>query len=54
VFEAKVGRVTTHDAIIYRHKAAIDREGIVRHVFSAQRGVEKHVDEALKALRSLN
>jgi peroxiredoxin Q/BCP len=32
----------------------IDREGIVRHVFSSQLGVEKHVEEALKALRSLS
>lgn len=28
----------------------IDREGIVRHVFSSQLGVEKHVEEALKVL----
>jgi len=32
----------------------IDREGIVRHVFSSQLTVEKHVEEALKALRSLS
>jgi thioredoxin-dependent peroxiredoxin len=32
----------------------IDREGIVRHVFSSQLGVEKHIEEALKALRSLS
>ena len=32
----------------------IDREGIVRHVFSSQLGVEKHVEEALKALQSSN
>ena len=32
----------------------IDREGIVRHVFSSQLGVEKHVEEALEALRSLS
>jgi thioredoxin-dependent peroxiredoxin len=32
----------------------IDREGIVRHVFSSQLGVEKHVEEALKALQSLS
>ena len=30
----------------------IDREGIVRHVFSSQLGVEKHVEEALHALGS--
>ncbi len=32
----------------------IDREGIVRHVFSSQLGAEKHVEEALKALRSIS
>ena len=32
----------------------IDREGIVRHVFSSQLGAEKHVEEALIALRSIS
>jgi peroxiredoxin Q/BCP len=32
----------------------IDEEGVVMHVFSSQVGVEKHVDEALKALQSTN
>jgi len=32
----------------------IDREGIVRHVFSSQLGVEKHVEEAIKALQSIS
>ncbi len=31
----------------------IDRDGIVRHVFSSQLGAEKHVEEALIALRSI-
>ena len=31
----------------------IDREGVVRHVFSAQRGVHRHVEEALGALRAI-
>ncbi len=31
----------------------IDQEGMVRHVFSSQLGAEKHVEEALKALRSI-
>lgn len=31
----------------------IDRKGIVRHIFSSQFNPRKHVDEALKALRSL-
>ncbi len=29
----------------------IDREGVVRHVFSSQLEVEKHVEEAIQALR---
>jgi peroxiredoxin Q/BCP len=32
----------------------IDEEGVVRHVFSSQLGVEQHVEEALKALRSVH
>ena len=32
----------------------IDREGIVRHVFSSQLGAEKHVEEAIKALQSIS
>jgi peroxiredoxin Q/BCP len=32
----------------------IDREGIVRHVFSSQLGTEKHVEEAIKALQSIS
>ena len=32
----------------------IDREGIVRHVFSSQVGVEKHVEEALEALHAVS
>jgi thioredoxin-dependent peroxiredoxin len=32
----------------------IDTEGVVRHVFSSQIGVEKHVEEALKTLRSIS
>jgi peroxiredoxin Q/BCP len=31
----------------------IDREGVVRHVFSSQTGVTRHVDEALNALREI-
>jgi peroxiredoxin Q/BCP len=31
----------------------IDEEGVVRHVFSSQLGVEKHVEEALQALQTL-
>ncbi len=32
----------------------IDGEGVVRHIFSSQIAVEKHVEEALKALESIN
>jgi thioredoxin-dependent peroxiredoxin len=32
----------------------LDQEGVVRHVFSSQLSVAKHVEEALKALRSNN
>jgi thioredoxin-dependent peroxiredoxin len=32
----------------------IDKEGVVRRVFSSQLGVEQHVEEALKALRSVH
>jgi peroxiredoxin Q/BCP len=31
----------------------IDQEGVVRHVFSSQLAVEKHVEESLEALRSI-
>src|SRR5918994_7021461 len=31
----------------------IDEEGVVRHIFSSQLGVEKHVEEALQALQTL-
>jgi thioredoxin-dependent peroxiredoxin len=32
----------------------IDQEGIVRHVFSSQISVERHIQEALEALHSLS
>jgi thioredoxin-dependent peroxiredoxin len=32
----------------------IDQEGVVRHVFSSQIGVERHVREALEALHSIS
>ncbi len=31
----------------------LDKEGVVRHVFSSQLGVDKHVEEALEALRAI-
>jgi thioredoxin-dependent peroxiredoxin len=32
----------------------IDREGVVRHVFSSQTGVQRHVGEALDALQEIS
>jgi thioredoxin-dependent peroxiredoxin len=32
----------------------IDEEGVVRHIFSSQLGVSRHVEEALEALGSIN
>jgi peroxiredoxin Q/BCP len=32
----------------------IDEEGVVRHIFSSQLGVEQHVEKALKALQSIS
>jgi peroxiredoxin Q/BCP len=32
----------------------IDEEGVVRHIFSSQLAVERHVEEALKALQSIS
>lgn len=32
----------------------IDKQGIVRHIFSSQLQVSKHVDEALRVLKSLH
>jgi peroxiredoxin Q/BCP len=32
----------------------IDEEGVVRHIFSSQLGVEQHVEEALNALQSIS
>ena len=31
----------------------IDREGIVRHIFSSQVGIDRHVEDALEALESI-
>ena len=31
----------------------IDKEGVVRHVFSSQLGITRHVEEALRALRAI-
>ena len=31
----------------------IDREGIVRHIFSSEVGIDRHVEDALEALESI-
>jgi thioredoxin-dependent peroxiredoxin len=37
-----------------RVTCVIDEEGVVRHIFSSQLGVSRHVEEALEALGSIN
>ena len=32
----------------------IDREGIVRHIFSSQVGIDRHVEDALETLESID
>ena len=32
----------------------IDREGVVRHIFSSQVGIDRHVEDALEALESIS
>ena len=32
----------------------IDKEGVVRHIFSSQLGVTRHVEEALRTLESIS
>jgi peroxiredoxin Q/BCP len=32
---------------------AIDRQGTIRHVFSSQMNAERHIGEALQALRQM-
>jgi peroxiredoxin len=44
----------TRGGYYYPVTYVIDEEGVVRHVFSSEVGVEKHVDEALEALQSTN
>ena len=39
--------------MIGSRSTTFDNTSIVRHVFSSQLGAEKHVEEALKALRSI-
>lgn len=50
---ARYGVPKTLGLIPGRATYVIDRDGIVRHIFSSQFQVHKHVDEALQALRGL-
>lgn len=47
------GVQATFGLIPGRATYVIDKQGIVRHIFSSQTDVERHVDESLKILRSL-
>ncbi len=47
------GVPTTFGLIPGRVTYIVDKQGIVRHIFSSQFAPQKHVDEALKVLRTL-
>ena len=47
------GASSTFGLVPGRVTYVLDEEGVVRHIFSSQLGVEKHVEEALEALRSM-
>jgi peroxiredoxin Q/BCP len=49
----RYGVPTTLGLLPGRVTYIIDRRGVVRHIFSAQFSPEKHVEEALKILRTL-
>jgi thioredoxin-dependent peroxiredoxin len=48
------GASSTFGLIPGRVTYILDEEGVVRHIFSSQLGVEKHIEEALEALRSMS
>lgn len=48
----RYGAVSAFGLIPGRVTYIIDKEGIVRHVFSSQLAAERHIDEALKTLNS--
>jgi peroxiredoxin Q/BCP len=48
------GASSTFGLIPGRVAYILDEEGVVRHIFSSQLGVEKHIEEALEALRSMS
>jgi thioredoxin-dependent peroxiredoxin len=47
------GASSTFGLVPGRVTYVLDKEGVVRHIFSSQLGVEEHVEEALEALRSI-
>jgi peroxiredoxin Q/BCP len=47
------GASSTFGLVPGRVTYVLDEEGVVRHIFSSQLGVEEHVEEALEALRSI-
>ncbi|GHO86326.1 peroxiredoxin [Dictyobacter formicarum] len=48
----RYGAVSAFGLIPGRVTYIIDKDGIVRHVFSSQLAAERHIDEALKTLHS--
>ncbi len=48
------GASSTFGLVPGRVTYVLDEEGVVRHIFSSQLGVEKHIEEALEALRSMS
>ena len=54
VVRKQYGVPTTFGLIPGRVTYIIDKQGIVRHIFSSQFAPQKHVDEALKVLRTLS
>ncbi|MGZ3675391.1 MAG: peroxiredoxin, partial [Ktedonobacterales bacterium] len=49
----RYGVPTTFGLVPGRVTYIIDKQGIVRHIFSSQLNAEKHVTEALQTLRAL-
>jgi thioredoxin-dependent peroxiredoxin len=47
------GASSTFGLVPGRVTYVLDEEGVVRHIFSSQLGVEEHIEEALEALRSI-
>jgi peroxiredoxin Q/BCP len=48
------GVVRTFGLLPGRVTFVIDKEGVVRHIFSSQFRLQRHVDEAVRIVRSLN